>query len=160
MERWLARGAAVLLVLAVSFGVITAGGPAMAKEIVLFSAVDGRLVHADGSPATGVRISRNWRRGSREAGDEATTDGTGRFAFPEIAETPGFFASLLPGSEPTVQRMTAHAESGDVLLWQAIKNSPERHAELEGKPTKIVCRVDAEPGDGGLYWGTCVADQD
>ena len=128
---------------------------AFGKKLVLFSEVDGVLVDGTGSPQGGVRIERQWTwRGTADS-DETTTDGNGRFRFPEVTER-SLMAAILP-QEPVVgQDMIAHGANGPLKIWGAMKNSYERNSELDGRPLRLSCRIDKEPDDTGLYWGTCV----
>ncbi|MEM9783113.1 MAG: carboxypeptidase-like regulatory domain-containing protein [Pseudomonadota bacterium] len=128
-------------------------------EMVFFSAVEGRLVSEDGTPAAGVRVSRTWQRGGEgERGeDDTTTDAEGRFSFPEVTRS-SFWAGIIPHTPVIGQTMTAHLPDGELRIWLLSKNSYDRNSELGGRATKIVCRVDKEPDNAGPVFGTCMID--
>lgn len=132
---------------------------AFGKTFVLFSPFSGTAVTDDGAPAAGIKIERSWKWGwNNETGsDHATTDNQGRFSFPVI-EGHSFTASFMPHEPHITQSLIASMASGEVEIWHAIKKSYDLNSELNGKPTRVVCRLDKEPSDEGLYWGTCVED--
>lgn len=128
---------------------------ALGKTVVLFSEVEGRLVDAAGTPQPGIRIERIWKWKGKERRDDTNTGADGIFRFPEITDS-SILDGILPHQPVITQDMVAHGPAGRVILWQAGKMSYERNSELQGRPTRLVCRIDAEPNSDGPYWGTCV----
>ena len=128
---------------------------AFGKQVVLFSAVSGVLVDASGAPQAGIRIERKWNWKGTPKSDEAVTGPDGTFRFPEVSDS-SIMASILPHEPVIGQDMIAHGPNGPVTIWGHTKHSYEANSELEGRPLNISCRIDKEPGDEGLYWGTCV----
>jgi len=132
---------------------------ALGKSLVLCSPFHGRLLTQDGQPAAGVRIERSWVWGwnDKQGSDTTETDDQGRFELP-IVEGSSFLGSMLPHEPDVRQRIVAHAPNGEVEIWVASKKTYELNSELEGRPVKVVCNIDKEPSDDGLYWGTCTED--
>ncbi|OMH39446.1 hypothetical protein BGP75_03485 [Motiliproteus sp. MSK22-1] len=132
----------------------------MGKTFVLCSPFAGTAITGDGEPAAGVEVERQWTWGwNDESGSDRTvTDAQGRFSFP-VVEGSSFTASFLPHEPHVSQRIIAHTKNGDVEIWFAAKRSYELNSEMDGRPTKVICNLDREPSDAGLYWGTCVEDK-
>ncbi len=142
-----------LLALAFFFG---GGGMAMAKPLVLCSAFEGRLVDADGRPAAGYRVTRNWTWAwtGKTGSDSTETDAEGRFHLPEVTGR-SLTAGLLPHQPLIRQRITAAGPEAETLIWEADKPNYDRDGELRGRPIRAVCRVGVEPDGSGLFHGTC-----
>lgn len=129
------------------------------KSLVLCSPFQGRIVDGQGQPVAGIRIERHWVWGwnDKEGNDSAVTDDAGRFQLP-LVEGSSFLGSVMPHEPDVRQRIVAHGPNGEVEIWYASKKSYELNSELDGRPVKVVCRIDKEPSDDGLYWGTCTED--
>lgn len=141
--------------LALLMGFIMAFG----KTLVLCSPLHGRLVTEDGKPAAGVRIERHWTWGwnDKQGTDSTATDDQGAFELP-IVEGTSFWGSMMPHEPDIKQRIVAHGPNGEVEIWYASKKTYELNSEMEGRPVKVICRIDKEPSSDGLYWGTCTED--
>ena len=137
--------------------VLILGGASMAfgKQVVLFSAVSGKLIDAAGNPQAGVRIERKWDWKGSPKSDETVTGEDGTFQFPEVNDR-SIMASVLPHEPVIGQDMIAHGPNGPVNIWGHTKHSYDANTELDGRPLNLSCRIDKEPSDDGLYWGTCV----
>jgi hypothetical protein len=130
--------------------------------LVLASATEGRLVDGEGAPAAGVTLRRRWSWGwtGAEGEDRAETDAEGRFRFPEVTGS-SLTARIMP-HEPSV-RVEIEAERGEggpltLLSYQKATYAAGWEAEAAGlSDFRVVCRIDAEPSDDGLFWGTCRA---
>lgn len=133
---------------------------AFSKSLVLMSPMKGKLVLADGSPASGVRLVRRWEWTwtGDEGGDETTTDSAGRFRFESVFGH-SLTARLLPHQPSIFQTITADTKTGDVLIWDARKGGYELNGELWGEPLNVVCGLDGLPGPDSqrLFLGTCIS---
>lgn len=127
---------------------------ALGKLFVICSPLEGELVYADGRPAADVRVKREWEWGGKGDSDEVRTDAGGNFSFP-VVEKRSLFASLLPHQENIFQTYTAHDSSGQTEILKINKHNYTLHGEDEGRRLNVRCLVDAEPGSGNLFWGTC-----
>lgn len=134
------------------------GGASMAvgKTLTIASAMTGQLVDAAGAPVSGVTVVRTWRMNNKQGDESTVTDAEGRFAFP-AAEQRSFFAAILPGT-PVIDQQFTHDQNGSPAMFLRLtKLSFAPDAELEGRPLKVVCRVDAEPtpGPDAIRRSTC-----
>jgi hypothetical protein len=158
------RGAAVRLsrrpwriglVVALSALLFAVQGIAMAK-MVIFSAVKGRVLQ-DGQPVAGAVIEREFRWAWKdEVGVDKTTSGAGgEFVFGPI-ERSSFLGSLLP-HEPVVRQSITIRHAGKAYeAWLYNKHNYNDNGELEGRPIKIVCRLEVPPQRRGSgVFGIC-----
>lgn len=132
-----------------------------AKRFVMASPMRGVLVDAAGVPARGVKVTRRWTWGwnNRNGADSVTTDAEGRFAFDQVTVAPGF-TGRLPHAPGIGIELTACLAGGEVTLLDLKKRNYDPGGELDGKPFRIRCRTDLEPGARGFFWGTCVLDDE
>jgi hypothetical protein len=141
-------------------GVVNAacGESRVGPMLVLASHMEGNLVDKDMRPAANVRVERTWDWGwnGKTGSDVSTTDAQGRFEFPKVN---GFslFAKI-PLAQPQVAiRITADGPEGAVVLFSLMKVNYADRGETDGKPFKIVCRLDLKPGPtAGGFWGTVI----
>lgn len=148
----------------IALGVVSLiGGCAMAGPLILASALTGTLVDSTGSPQAGVPVTRSWTWAwTGETGtDTATTDAAGTFTFPEVTGR-SLTAGFLPHEVSIFTTVEAEGPDGPVRLLSVDKQSYDRDEELRGTKLSgpgitLVCRIDAEPGDDGPFWGTCRA---
>jgi hypothetical protein len=130
----------------------------MARDgtITFFSAVNGRLIDAEGVPQGGIRIERSWRRSPNDDPviDETITRPDGAFFFPASTGSQSMIGRL-PGTPVIRQEITAFGPDGPVTLWKAVKTNLEPNGELDGRPLNLECRIDVEPDGDGPVWGTC-----
>jgi hypothetical protein len=137
---------------------------AFGKTLVLASPLAGRLVDGAGQPLSGVTVARSWQdayTGDRGT-EESVTDGAGRFAFGEVVRSAAL-AGIVPHTPSITQRVEAMLPEGPRLLLALDKHDYERDGEIRepsrrGAGIHVTCRADAEPSDGGWYWGTCILD--
>lgn len=131
----------------------------LAKTYVMASALQGVLVDGDGTPAAGVRVTRQWTWGwnGRTGSGDAVTDADGRFSFPEVAVSPGL-TGRLPHAPGISIELSAEIDGADLTLLDLKKRNYEPDGELDGKPFRIRCRTDIEPDARGFFWGTCELD--
>ena len=128
------------------------------KPLVLMSAMEGRLIDADGRPAAGVRLVRswNWAWPNQQGQDETTTDENGAFRFPAITGR-SLTARLLPHEPSIRQRIIAHHPSGPVEIWLARKGNYADNGELQGRPLRVLCSLAGPPPDDQrLFASLCV----
>ena len=145
----------VLISIALAGLLILAGySTAMARTFVICSPITGQLVWSDGSPAAGVRITRDWDWDGKTGGDETTTDASGEFSFPVVERRAGL-RRFLPGETRIFQTYLAHSDKGTTEILKISKPNLDLHGEFEGKPLDMRCTADAEAGSGDLFWSTC-----
>lgn len=158
MARWAFIG--VVIVAFAAAALMWEAPKAMGKTATIFSEINATLVNAAGEPQSGVKIERWWRRTpeAEPESDTTTTAEDGSFHFPEITYKPGFMGRL-PGTPAYKQRITAIGPDGEVKLWFHVKTSNDPNSELDGRPARLVCRIDREPDAEGPVFGTCrIAD--
>jgi hypothetical protein len=130
-------------------------GAAMAKsDEYVCSPMTGQLIFADGAPAAGVPVQRQWFWRGKSGSDQVSTDSEGRFAFDAVAPKRGLFG-LLPAEEAVRQIFTADLPGGAFDFIDVHTSGLDRNAETKGRPFNVRCRADAEPGAADVGWGTC-----
>ncbi|WP_116085463.1 DUF6795 domain-containing protein [Tropicimonas sp. IMCC34011] len=145
------RPATFVLVLILFF---SGSGAALAKDFILCSPVDGRLVSEDGAPVSGADVTRAWTWGKKTGADTVTTDASGGFSFGTVTGR-SFLASLLP-HEPVVEQVfTAVADGSATTILTLYKHDYNLNGELDGAPLRMECTAGAEPAAGGFFYGTC-----
>ena len=74
---------------------IVGGTMSNAAERLICSPMSGTLIGADGTPAAGVTVRREWIYDRKTGSDSVTTDADGRFALGAVeAPRRGLFAGL------------------------------------------------------------------
>ena len=146
--------------LALLFGVAVLAGALMVfgKSLVLMSAMEGRLIDADGRPAAGIRLVRSWDWAWRnlQGRDEASTDENGAFRFPAVTGR-SLTARLLPHEPSIRQRIIAHHASGTVEIWLARKGNYDDNGELRGRHLRVLCDLAGPPEDDQrLFASLCI----
>ena len=128
---------------------------AMAK-MVIFSAVSGKVLQ-DGKPVPGATVEREFRWSWKDeiGTDSATTGAAGEFSFGRI-ERSSFLGSLLPHEPVVRQSLTIKVGGKSYEGWLLNKHNYDDNGEVEGKPLRLVCRLEAAPGKHpGGYYGLC-----
>ena len=144
------------IVVAASLAAAVLGGARMADAgpMVVASAMAGRLVDASGRPQEGLAVTRRWSMAGDEGEQTVVSDAQGNFAFSEVTRRRGLMRRLLP-TNPSVNHAYTLPDRG-LTLMEFQKTNFARDGEWGGRPLRVVCRVDAEPGtDGTFFWGTC-----
>lgn len=125
-------------------------------KLVIFSEVRGRVL-LDGKPVPGATVERtfDWVAKDERGKDSTTTGPTGEFTLPAI-ERRSLLASLFPHETLIGQTLTVHHAGKSYLAWRFTKRDYQPNGELQGKPLRLVCRLEAAPTqhDGGFY-GAC-----
>ena len=132
-------------------------------SLVLCSQFNGKLVKKDGTPASGITITRHWKWGWNDDSDTATTvsDEQGNFSFKQVNGS-SFTARLMP-HEPSVKtEITATYKDQEVTLFSVQKKNYDADGELVGQNLSgpginLECVLDQEPNPDGPFWGTCRA---
>ena len=127
----------------------------MAK-MVIFSAVTGKVLQ-DGKPVSGASIEREFRWAWKdETGTDKATSGIGgEFSFPAV-ERSSFLGSLLPHEPVVRQSITIRHAGKSYEAWLYNKHNYDDKGELEGKPLRLVCRLENAPQrHAGGYYGIC-----
>ncbi|WP_126979647.1 DUF6795 domain-containing protein [Frigidibacter oleivorans] len=144
-------------VLAVAMALLVlGGGRAAMAEMVLCSQFEGRLVRADGSPAAGIPVRRDWRWSFRDrtGSDSVTTDAEGRFRFDEVRGR-SMLGGLLPHEPRILQTVTAGSGGDETILWRSQKANYAPWGEFGGSPRRLICTYGATPDYDGPAYGTC-----
>jgi hypothetical protein len=121
-------------------------GDAMAQR-VLFSAVQGQVL-LNGQPVAGARVERSWvwKRPDDVASDSALTDAEGRFSLPAVVDK-GWLTGLFPHEAQIKQTILIQHSGRSHKAWMASKRNYDANGELAGKPIRLRCRLEAEPGE-------------
>lgn len=124
----------------------------MAK-MVIFSAVSGKVV-LHGAPVAGAQIERSFVWGDETGSDRTTSAADGSFSLPAI-ERRSFLSSLF-ASEPFTEQtvMIEHAGKRH-KAWYFHKRNYRDNGELDGKPIRMRCPLEAEPAKRGKVFGIC-----
>ena len=130
---------AVVVVLA-----LTGSTAVFAKTFVLFSPVSG-VVTKDGQPVAGAEVEQHyvWHWKDQSASTTVTTDGEGRFSFPQVTGS-SFLGGLMPHEPVVEQRIVIRYEGREYLAWKHAKHSYEAGGELGGVPLELECALEAE----------------
>lgn len=144
------RVAAILL----AVGLVLIGTMMAKSEEFICSPMTGQLVTADGGPAGGVSITREWFAGGKSGRDTAKTDAEGRFAFAAVHPKRSLL-SWLPGEKAVRQVFSADLDTGRFEFLDVHSRGYGRNAETGGKDFNMRCRIGVTPGKGDVGWGTC-----
>lgn len=150
MRPWIGIG----LIVGIAFALLI-GDKAMAKDSILASAIQGRLVDASGQPAAGVEIVRSWRFDGATDQDTTTTDARGLFALPaqHSKKRIGFLRRSV-GTPSIKVTVVARMSSGEVTLAKYFKNSYDANSEGPGEaPLYFECGPSGQAE--GFPFGTC-----
>jgi hypothetical protein len=124
------------------FFLVACAESSMAKYVV-FSPITGKIVIA-GKPATGVPVTRWYKRGNDELADKTTTDSSGDFSFPEVS-----FRSLLTQFSPfevvITQRMMVTINGVETRIYSTVKRNYDLNGEYAGKALNFVFDPTATP---------------
>lgn len=142
---------------------LAGGEEALGSSLVLCSPIAGRLVTQDGTPVPGVGILRRWEWGwtGKTGSDSTITDADGRFSFDSV--TGHSLTARIAPHEPSIRtEILAETGEGLRLLLSLNKGTYTLGSEASGvgqagPALSVSCRIDAEPSDRGIYWGTCTA---
>lgn len=126
----------------------------MAK-MVIFSAVSGRVL-LDGAPVAGALVEREYRWVWKdETGTDKTVSGAnGEFSLPVI-ERSSLLGSLLPHEPNIRQSLTIRHAGKNHEAWLYNKHSYTNNDELEGRPIRLVCRLESQAQRRGRVYGIC-----
>lgn len=141
---------------------VMGGSVAFGSSLVLCSPFNGTLVTSDGSPVSGVRITRtwDWAWAGKSGEDQAVTADDGTFSFGQVNGS-SMTARFMPHSPDVRQKITAETASGPLLIYSVSKRNYDLDSEildrgLTGPGINLVCRADVEPSGDGPFWGTCL----
>lgn len=142
--------AAVAVLLFFAFG----GTMSKAETQYICSPMSGTVIGADGAPAAGVTVRRDWRHNKDSGSDQTTTDGSGNFAFDAV---PGprkrWFSGL---STPVIdQRYFATIGGQEVQIMFLTSTSLSPLHETDGKPFNVTCKLGGESRVGNMGRGFC-----
>lgn len=132
-----------------------AQGAAMA-EMVIFSALSGKVLLA-GKPVVGAVIERSFDWQEETATDRTTTAADGGFSLPVI-ERRSFLSSIFPSEPMTEQTITIQHGGKRYKAWYFLKRNYRDNGELDGRPIRLTCRLEAEPQLRGKVFGICEID--
>ncbi len=148
------RWARICSAVAVVWFSLTAQGTAMAK-MVIFSQINGRVL-LNGSPIAGAVVERDWKWAWKdETGkDQATTAADGQFSLP-LVERGSLLGSFLPHTPSVRQTILIKHEGKTYKAWMFDKEDYKLNGELQGKPIRIICRLETQPTRRGEIFGIC-----
>lgn len=119
---------------------------------VLFSAVTGTVL-LDGQPVAEAVVERQFEWNDERGRDTTITGSDGRFALPSIERKSGFLDRVLP-SEPLVKQTISISHGGKAhQAWYFFKRNFRNNGELDGRPIRLTCRLEAEPVKRGEVFG-------
>lgn len=152
-----------IIVSAVIAGAVILGGSvAFGSSLVLCSPFHGTLVTSDGTPVSGVRVTRTWEWiwSGKTGKDQSVTAEDGTFSFDQVNGS-SLSARLLPHNPQVRQEVIAETAAGPVMLFGVSKRDYSLDSEIidrgvEGPGINLVCRADVEPSGDGPFWGTCL----
>ncbi len=141
--------------LGVCVGLVTAFSEDAMADLTIFSAVQGQVT-SGGQPVAGATVERSWRwMWKKEDGaDSAMTAADGSFAFPAIARR-SLFGSLVPHEPFVEQTMLIRFQGQTFKAWMLDKRNYEANGELDGKPIRLICRLEAPFQRHGRVSGIC-----
>ena len=148
MRRTLILASAAALVLAILGGTMS-----RAADRYICSPMSGTLVGADGAPAAGVTVRRDWIYDRKTGSDTAVTDGAGQFRFDAVtAPKKGLFS--LPSTPVVVQRYFVESGEEAEILYINSRSLDLNH-EAGGAAFAVTCDMRKEPGQSEFGWGVC-----
>ena len=123
-------------------------GQAMAfsKTLYLFSEVEGTVL-LNGLPVEGVEIEQtyHWRWKDEKGSKKTITDAAGKFSFPVITGK-SLTAGFMPHEPVIVQYLRFRFEGKEYKGWYHSKRDYENLGELDGRPIRLKCDLNDEPG--------------
>jgi hypothetical protein len=127
-------------------------------RLVLFSEVRGTVL-MDGEPVKGAELVQKviWSENENEIPPQScVTDASGAFWFPAIERRPGL-RRLVPSQPVMLQRILIRYQGVEYIGWRHGKTGWDANTELDGRPIKLVCELNREPGHEGTHYGICEA---
>lgn len=157
MLRSYMHGKTRFRLLAVILGVaslMSSEGYAMGK-MVLFSEVNGKVL-LDGKPVPGAAVEREavWTWKKETLRDGTTANANGEFNLPAMTGS-SFLGGLLPHEPVVRQTMTIKHGGRRYEAWLHVKHDYDTNGELDGKPIRMVCRLESAPQRRGRIYGIC-----
>lgn len=127
-------------------------------SLTLCDPVQGKLVHADGTAAADVTITREWHWAwsDNKGSDQTVTDVEGNFHF-EGVEGKAIFVHILPHEPRIALSLAADVGGEQKVFFHASKSSYSAQEGLNMRyPINLICDIDADPYESSaLYFGTC-----
>ena len=146
-----------LFVFLIGLVLLSLAGVSMAlfEKMVLFSEVSG-VVTNHGQPVAGAEVERvyNWGWKDVTKKERTTTDGEGRFAFPEATGST-IAGSILPHEPVITQSILIRHEGVEFEAWDYEKHNYTRNGELGGRALNLICELSTEPSFKDPYYGIC-----
>lgn len=131
---------------------------ALSKELYLFSKTEG-VVLQHNQPVAGAEVERiyNWHWKDKVRSEITRTDDRGRFRFAAATGT-SWLGSLLPHEPVVVQMIYIHHQGKKYEAWLFTKHDYEPNSELDGRPLRLVCRLDSPPEHRDRVYGICTLE--
>jgi hypothetical protein len=120
----------------------------------MFSEVQGVVLH-NNQPVMGAVVEREfkWTWKGETGKDQTTTGSKGEFRLPAIYRSS--MGSFLP-HEPIVRQTILIQHGGQTFkAWMLDKSNYDENGELQGKPIRLLCRLETEPKRSGEVFGIC-----
>lgn len=123
-------------------------GQAMAfsKTLYLFSAVEGTVL-LNGLPVEGVEVEQDylWHWKDEKGLNKTSTDSQGYFRFPAITGR-SLTAGFMPHEPVITQNIRLRYQGKEYEGWYHSKRDYENLGELDGRPIRLKCDLNDEPG--------------
>ncbi|SHF77342.1 hypothetical protein SAMN04487965_2667 [Microbulbifer donghaiensis] len=107
------------------------------NEVFLFSRVSGKLTYKN-EPAVNVTLRRIVECGGDKFEETTSTDENSYFNFSALTKND---KAILPKEFVSHQKLIAEHQNHEILIWETVKRSEEKNAELEGKALNLTCEM-------------------
>ena len=151
----ISTSAAIVLVLLVLGAGAMFAMSLIGKKLYPFSQVEG-VVLKDGRPVAGAEVERRYVEDSRPVTATTRTDGEGRFSFPKVMQRS--LLAWLPGEVVIEQTIVIRHEGIEYMAWSLFKRNYLDNSELDGKPIRLICKLEQESQRGGEVFGIAEID--
>ncbi|HMW49138.1 MAG TPA: hypothetical protein PKC70_12635 [Cellvibrionaceae bacterium] len=113
------------------------------EDVVLFSKVQGRVVH-NGVPVANAKVIRRYRYDTPQPiEDSCVTNSQGEFELPVVVKKN---ATVTPLAQFVVyQQLYVERDGQQQQIWSHGKMHTEENSEYDGSFNKIICELTAEP---------------
>ncbi|MEL6915046.1 MAG: DUF6795 domain-containing protein [Pseudomonadota bacterium] len=123
------------------------------SKLYVCSPMQGQLIGADGRPAAGAQVTREYRYQGKQAFDTVTADAEGRFSFDAVETKPGLFGRV-PANIVVIQRYTTDAMGGERFLSISSRSLDLNH-ETGGAAFDVTCNLGEEPSTANFAKSNC-----
>lgn len=132
---------------------ISAATMSQSADRYICSPMQGILTGANGEPAAGIQIRRDWIYDHQSGSDTAMTDQAGRFAFDAVAAPRKGLLSLL--STPVVVQRYYVEGDGETEILYINSRSLDLNHEAGGAEFSVSCDLGKDATQSEFGWGVC-----